>query len=263
MRNLKKIKRLLPVIILVSIVHCKTNSLAQSAPARGVNLDRYVLVKQEDFNGIALDTTFWNYRQENMVRGFAKMLRSNIQLTGDGFLRIFANRSGNTFSAGQISTEKTFLQQYGYFECRAKVNGSIGPHCALWLQSPDNGATLDPAKDGVEIDIFEYHRAEGREFVYHNLHWNGYGSQHKTLGSRAEIPGMAEGFHTFGLEWTPNEYIAYVDGVEKARTSTAISHRSEFLVLSMDINGYGGDHLKGIYPDFFEVDYVKVYALKN
>lgn len=262
MRLLRTIK-MLPALVVIYTMNCKSSSPAQSAPPRGVDLGKYVLVKQDDFNGTRLDTTFWNYRQENIVRGFATILRSNVQLTGNGFLRIMANRSGNNFSAGQISTEKTFLQRYGYFECRAKVNSSIGPHCAFWLQSPDNGATLDPAKDGVEIDIFEYHRAADTGFVYHNLHWNGYGQHHQTLGSRAEIPGIVNGFHTFGLEWTPKEYIVYVDGVEKGRTSTALSHRSEFLVLSMDINGYGGDHLTGTYPDFFEVDYVKVYALKN
>jgi beta-glucanase (GH16 family) len=143
------------------------------------------------------------------------------------------------------------------------MNTSVGPNCAFWLQSPENGATLDPAKDGVEIDIFEYHRAAETENIYFNLHWNGYGVQHKTIGSKAAIPGISNGFHLFALEWTPTEYIVYVDGVEKARTSTALSHRPEFLVLSMEINGYGGDHLKGTYPDYFEVDYVKVYALKQ
>jgi len=245
--------------------HIKNTQVASALSKNSSNaleLSNYSFLGQDDFNGVTLDTTIWNYRAENTLRGFASILRSNVSLSGDGILRLEAKRSGDTFSASQVSTENTFLLKYGYFECRAKVNTTVGPHCSFWLQSPTYGATNNPSIDGVEIDIFEYHQAFGFDNLYHNLHWNGYGASHQTLGVQETIPGISNGFHVFGLEWTPREYIVYVDGIEKARTSTAVSHRSEFIILSMEITGYGGNRYAGIYPDIFEVDYVKVYQRK-
>ena len=65
-------------------------------------------------------------------------------------------------------------------ECTAKMNNKLGPHVAFWLQSPSiMKEKNNPQKYGTEIDIFEYHIYGGKNFVYHNLHWDGYGEKHK------------------------------------------------------------------------------------
>ncbi len=245
-----------------------------TAASAFIDLDNYKLVMQEDFNGELLDTSRWDYFGENNTRGFGKMLRSNI-IVSDGTLKILSKRSvdatGNpVFSAGMISTQHSLNQKYGYFETRAKVNKQLGPHAAFWLLSHVTGQEQDvpnPSIYGTEIDIFEYHRLEGTENLYFGLHWNGYNfsnASHRAVFSKSNIPGISTGFHTFGLEWTPKEYIVYVDGKEMARSSEALSHIPEFVILSTEINGYGGDRFKmsSAVPDSFEVDYVKVYARK-
>ena len=85
-----------------------------------------------------------------------------------------------------------------------------------------------------------------------------------TNETSARIPGIAEGFHTFALQWTPKEYIVYIDGVQQAQTTQAVSHIPEFIILSTEITGYGGDQtlMSNNIADVFEVDYVKVYERK-
>ena len=168
-----------------------------------------------------------------------------------------------------ISTRPGLNQKYGYFEIRARVNTQIGPHSAFWLLQQTVGIVSkvpNPSVNGTEVDIFEYHRAAGTENLYFGLHWNGYNfsdGSHRTVYASAQIPGIATGFHVFGLEWTPREYKVFVDGVQRARTDTAVSHIAEFVILSTEINGYGGNQLQMTNtPDSFEVDYLKVYARK-
>jgi beta-glucanase (GH16 family) len=244
----------------------KISAIAKSElSASAVNLDDYALTLEDNFDGVGPLNSRWNYRAENTVRGYATILRSNVSyaVSGAGILRLAAKRNGDTFTASQISTQNSFLQKYGYFECRVLVNRTMGPHCSFWLQSPTYGNTNDPGVSGTEIDIFEHHMANGPNIARHNLHWNGYGVDHQSIGAKETISGLQYGFHTFGLEWTPSAYIFYVDGVEKWRTSTAISHTSEYLIFSQEITGFGGDRFAGTYPDFMDIDWVKVYKTRK
>jgi beta-glucanase (GH16 family) len=96
-----------------------------------------------------------------------------------------------------------------------------------------------------------------------NLHWDGYGKDHKSAGTRTTIPVLTEGFHDYGLLWTKEQYIFYVDGKEVWRsTAGGVSQVPEYLKLSAEIGKWGGDISKAELPDYFEVDYVRVYELR-
>ena len=56
------------------------------------------------------------------------------------------------------------------------------------------------------------------ERVQHTFHWDGYGQDHKSEGKKVSVLGVMEGYHTFGLLWTPEEYVFDVDGHETWRT---------------------------------------------
>lgn len=222
----------------------------------------YQLVWNDEFDGTTVDLKKWNYRAEGTVRNYATVSRNTISLDGKGNLSIKTTKDASgKFYVGQLGTQGIYETTYGYFECRAKMNRSLGPHVAFWLQSPTLGKTGNPATDGVEIDIFEYHRKTPGT-VHHNLHWDGYGENHKHTGQPIPFTGIGEGFHTFGVEWTKNEYIFYVDGKETWRTTSAISQRSEYLILSTELTGWGGDPSTGTFPDEVIFDYVRVYRPK-
>lgn len=238
------------------------------------DLSQYVLKWTDNFDGTKLNTRRWHYADSGKTRGFGKMLKSNV-VVSNGTLKLFAVKKVSagkvSFSAAMISSERSFHQRYGYFEVRARMNTQTGPHSAFWLLAHSVGEVLaqpNPSIYGTEIDVFEYHRAEGINNIYMSLHWNGYNysdGSHQTVGKKFEIPGISTGFHVFALEWTPKEYAFYVDGVEFARTPIAVSHTPQFLLLSTEINGFGGDRFQMIdnVPDFLEIDYIKVYEYKQ
>ncbi len=219
----------------------------------------YVLTFSDEFSGVELDSSRWKHRSlGKRMNGI--VVEQASRHNGKGQLEMSLTRVGDQYHIAQIATEKTFLQKFGYFECRARVNHELGAHTAFWLQSPALSQGLDdPARFGTEIDIFEYHINSGRSWVYHNLHWNGYGPEHKQAGTRIEIEGIDGGFHTFGLLWTAEEYVFYVDGQETWRTSQAVSHIPQYMILSVELTGWGGDVTKANLPDEILFDYVRVY----
>jgi beta-glucanase (GH16 family) len=225
-------------------------------------IDNYKLVWEDDFNGTTLNTSKWKYRAEGSVRGYATVSRETISLDGKGNLIIETTKKDDKYYVGQVTTDGLYTQRFGYFECRAQMQKYMGTHSALWLQSNTMGIeNNNPKGNGTEIDIFEYHRKTSNQ-IHHNLHWNGYGSGHKQAGIAKTIPFIGTGFHTFGLLWTDKEYIFFVDGEETWRTTEAVSHIPEYMILSTELTGFGGNHLHDNYPDSVIFDYVKVYTLK-
>ena len=224
-----------------------------------LNFDKLTLTWFDEFDGTNVNLNKWNYRAEGSLRHYATVSKNTISLDGIGNLvmKVTKDSEGNYY-VGQLGTGGIFETKYGYFECSAKMNLQVGPHVAFWLQSPTVGNVGDPSANGTEIDIFEYHRKEP-DIVHHNLHWNGYGTDHETTGKKINYPEIKTGFHTFGLLWTSKEYVFYVDGQETWRTNTAVSNRSEYLILSTELTGFGGDPELCSYPDSVIFDYVRVY----
>ncbi len=227
------------------------------------NISDYNLIWQDEFDGATLNTAKWNYRAENTIRNYATVSRNTIVLDGQGHVVISVTKDINgTYYVGELGTQGIFETTYGYFECRAKMNSQLGPHVAFWLQSPTMSNVGDPAINGTEIDVFEYHRKTPTS-LYHNLHWNGYGTNHQTIGTQFVWSGIDNGYHTFGLLWTSTTYTFYVDGVQTWQTTTAVSQRSEYMILSTELTGWGGTFISSTFPDNFTVDYVRVYKPKD
>lgn len=219
----------------------------------------YVLTFEDDFGGTELDASKWRPRSLGR-RKQGIVVEDTSLLDGEGHLVMTLRQAGEDYHIAQVSTQETFLQRFGYFECRARVNHEPGAHTAFWLQSPALGQGLgDPARFGTEIDVFEYHLADGPGWVHHNLHWNGYGAEHQRAGTRVAVPGVDDGFHTFGLLWTPEEYAFFVDGRETWRSTKAVSHIAQYMILSVELTGWGGDVREAQLPDEIFFDWVRAY----
>ena len=135
-----------------------------------------------------------------------------------------------------------------------------GHWAAFWMMCPGVNRVGDEGRDGTEIDIVEMPWRDGK--VTMNLHWDGYGKAHKSAGTNFTRPELAEGFHDYGLLWTPEQYVFYVDGHEVWRSKAGgVSQVPEYLKLTEEIGSWGGDIKKADLPDYFEVDYVRVYEL--
>ena len=216
------------------------------------------LIWADEFDGHSLDRSKWVYKSLGPRRD-AVNVKESVSLDGKGHLVITTRKQGDKWHTGMISTGGKYKQKFGYFECRVKLQKQEGHWSAFWLRSPSMGeAAGSPKKYGAEIDIFEY-LAKEKDTIRHALHWNGYGDESKSARCTYEKSGLHRGWHTFGLEWTKNEYVFYVDGQETWRTKKGVSHRSQFIILSLEVGDWAGDISQANLPDQVIFDYVRVF----
>ena len=220
----------------------------------------YDLVWQDEFDGEKVDMNKWKYRSTGSKRGIGIVRKKNCYLDGEGHFVIEATREDTNYYIGQMSTQDKFMPKFGYFECSAKMTTQIGPAPAFWLQSPVFGKPVGDTKTaGAEIDIFEYRRNKRLGYVNHTVHWDGYGEHHQQEGVHRKVKNLEEGYHTFGLEWTAKKYTFYVDGKKTWSCRKAPSHIPQYIILSLELNGWGGDPTNSTFPDKVYYDYVRVY----
>ncbi len=217
----------------------------------------YAIVWEDNFDGDRLDETKWRHRLTGPRRiGYNDPAMVQVK---DGNLMLIYDIKGDSICAGAIGTDVTFASTYGYYECRARLQQSKGPWAAFWLQSPLVAQGEDPATFGAEIDIFENNTHAGGDWVTHAVHW-AYGPNQKSTGRMdSYLEGMQTGFHLFALEWTPEKYAFYIDGLKFHETDKGLSHVDEYIILSMEIPTTLEGIKQACAPDTFIVDYVRVY----
>ncbi len=266
-----------------------------------VNLDeRFELVWEEEFEGDSLDMTKWNhnwweverkggYWHEDMV----DVRDGNLVITTAYFTDppenyyedYFATHPGShEYKEGWytacITTKGKFEQCYGYFECRAILPASSGMWSAFWMMNTHVEDVDGSGQDGTEVDVFEsmYYKdnwwgAGGA--VISGIHYDGYGEgqQSASIG-KWWVDNPYEQYNTYGLEWTPEEYIFYINGVETGRLSKGgVSQNPEYLILSCEVagengiawadrHGVGEMSMDTDETAEFIVDYVRVYQHK-
>jgi beta-glucanase (GH16 family) len=252
---------LLLVAILVVTSACATESrLRKSCPPS----DAYQLVWSDEFDGEVLDRTKWDYRGLGKRRE-AVNVTDTVRLDGKGNLVLTTRRAGDAIHTAMIGTQGKYETTFGYFECRVKLQTTHGHWSAFWLQSPTYGAKIgDLAAAGAEIDIYECFESRNG-WLAHNVHWDGYEEHHKHAGSgRKKVEGLLDGYHTFGLEWTADEYVFYIDGGESWRTSEGVSLANEYIILSLEVGPKQAAIVRED-PDFEDsvwFDYVRVFKRK-
>ena len=250
-------------IALLLLVHF----FALSAAADGVE-DRlppppegkaWKLAWNDEFEGDKLDETKWNVPPDGRRRD-AFWMRRAISLDGEGHLVISTLREGDRYIDGCVRTLGKFEHTYGYYVARIRLQEQPGHWSAFWLMGRGVGKVGDEGRDGTEIDIMEKPWLDDR--VQHALHWDGYGKHHKSVGHVTKVPGVMNGFHTFSLLWTPEEYVFHVDGKETWRTKAGgVCQAPLYIKLSDEVGKWGGEISKAKLPDSFLVDYVRVYDL--
>ncbi len=241
---------------LLSMAYLLANT-AYSAESDLPKGKKWKLVWSDEFDGSKLDESKWEHRLGKNRDGW--VVRDAVSLDGKGHLVIKTYEKDGKYYTGIIRTRGKFEHKYGYWVARCKLPKEEGHWPAFWINP-----TVWPVAGGTEIDVMEY-LAHTENKVYHNLHWyvDGDRRKHQTVGQKVDISGLSEGYHTFAVEWTPKEYIFYVDGEITWRTREAISHREQHLLLSEEVGPWPGKIENAKLPDFFEVDYVCVYENEN
>lgn len=197
----------------------------------------------------------------------------------DGLPRYISGaiRSRKDYDPKQTMYEKKF----GYFEIQATLpkNLKMDTWFAFWMMTGDIRDGQDDSTKGTEIDIMESFFAHRGE-IGHNLHWGGYGAGHNSYGTGVNAPQVTDGKpHTYGMLWTPTEYIFYIDRKETWRTdmigvgtkptakSKGVSQVPGYLKLSVEAATWAGPtndwDMGGISEDQVEVEYVRVWEYRK
>jgi hypothetical protein len=193
---------------------------------------------------------------------------------------------GKKLTTGLLTTERSFVQTYGYFECRFASPGVPGCWPSFWLYSApepdltgtqwDNGLGYGRQWTGGlnnEVDVVEIltnntmqtnHTASARRAWLDGKAGTGFDPTFvpKVAGTRVAPSAGTTTPRTYGVLWTRPEIVWYVDDVEVFRTPNPGIHDPMYMIVSMGAGGWNGN---AIAPDFTSaqmiVDHVKAFSL--
>lgn len=259
------------------------NSSALATPS----VDGYKLVWAEEFNKAGRpDTSDWRFEKGFVRNEEAQWYQEDNAWCENGKLIIEARkeqrpnplfktdgsswrskRSNINYTSSSINTAGHKSWLYGRFVMRGKINISAGLWPAWWTLGvsgnwPANG----------EIDIMEYYR----KMILANVaclgpdkkaEWFSVTKPVDSLGGTA----WASKFHTWRMDWDENIIALFLDDVllNKVELTKLVNKdgsginpfkQPHYMLLNLAIGGMnGGNPDSTLFPNRFEVDYVRVY----
>ena len=234
----------------------------------------YELVWGDEFDGDQIDYTKWRVGYKGGVRraGYyldtedavfvkdgALTIRTRYMedgVYGPGWYTSWVDSAvGDTVGSSIAHSDeyRGFSGKYGYYEVRCITPPSVGIWSAFWLM-PDGGAVgmsendiKGTGTDGLEVDVMEspYMYMDSSPYNVHVVHGEGYSDTRSDRSATYEVPGMYSGYHTYGVLWTEEEYVFYIDGRETWRTkyspdgeTLGVSQVEQYLLLTVEVGGY-------------------------
>jgi len=237
-----------------------------------LDLSGYSVVFEDDFSGSSLDEAKWEYRGTGpraggyMHPGQVRVEGGKLILKAE-YLEEGARGTGSPagWYSGMLRTKGEFT--YGYFEMTCIVSKGGGFWSAWWLNARGMASAQESAGGvgGSEVDIFEafcYKDKFGKNAVSLNVHVGGYGDglQSLHLGSWRGRNIYTQN-NTYGLLWTQDEYIFYINGVEAVRSAflDGVSQAPEYGIISLEIPGADGLSEEPGFSTQFIVDSVRIW----
>lgn len=182
----------------------------------------------------------------------------------DGVLGLTASRTPDPlrqalepfeYTSGMISSHGQFEQTYGYFEISARVPEGQGLWPAFWL--------LRPGIWPPEIDVMEI-LGHDPDTLYTSVHWT-ENEEHAQTTCQIAFDGGAEAFHQFGVLWTDQMIVHYLDRVPVAITETKPALDGPmYLIANLGVGGNwpGAPDQTTRFPATFEIDWIAAYQLQ-
>ncbi len=210
-----------------------------------------------DFTNPAELTADWNLMADDPYTIKSCRRPANDQATGAGLdLKIMPpagchNHSAVASTGAMISKAKF---GYGFFEARMKIANITGINNAFWITTDDS----------YEFDVAEVHYPNTVDITLHR--WPGKHPELKpvSVGFATKYnANLADGFHDYGVLWTPTELVFEVDGAPVAALDTDNYIKGPAVVrFATAVTTYGGPIPSDPEGHDTIVKSVKVYRLQ-
>lgn len=246
--------------------------------------EAWELVWSDEFEEDGLpDTTKWTYNVGNWGWGNNELQYytngdpRNARIE-DGNLIIEAHKDaeGDGWTSARLTTQGKTSFLYGKIEFRAKVPTGRGTWSAGWTLGDSYRDEISWPYCG-EIDIlecvgYEIDDETGDGINHATCHTRAYYfKQGNQIGSQIEVTNMNEEYHTYAVEWYPNEIRGTLDGEHYYtydKTADSLEwpfDKPQNIIINLAIGGgWGG--AQGIDENLdkpkYILDYVRVYARK-
>lgn len=244
----------------------------------------------DEFNGVHLDASKWNYDLGGggwgnyELQGYTSNT-NNIYLK-DGKLVIQANEEDNIYfpySSARIHTKDKFAFRYGKIAARMRLPYGYGVWPAFWMMGVNKDSVGWPSCGEVDIMEITGGKEYGDSVVYGTTHWyseevHGLVSAGQTdmnaytndNGDLVPVPFYLD-YHVFELEWNTNEMRFFYDGKEynyfdirTIRPDLAAFHKDFYILLNLAIGGRltriaTATDVTAKFPQMLTVDWIRVY----
>lgn len=149
--------------------------------------------------------------------------------------------------SGELTTNGSFSQTYGYFQMTGALPATPGIESAFWML-PQNGSWPP------ELDVMEISSNDPTTLVM-TPHGDNAASE-----GWATVPDT-QGFHTYGVNWTPTTLTWYFDGVQMYQTPTPDNMNTPMYLLLDTMTSTNGSMIGALPPTQFS-DSLKVQSVQ-
>ena len=243
----------------------------------------YKLLWSDEFNSPTLNSAVWAPQNgdgtEYHNRGWGNnerqwYLLQNSTIDSAGNLNMLATQTGASqyncyygkceWLSSKLVTLNKVGFKYGHLEARIKAAPGAGSWGAFWML----GANIDDRgwPGCGEIDVTEI---LGRDIntTYGTLHgpMSGGGGR----GDKATLPAsLADGWHTYAVDWLPDSITWTVDGVEYAKQTKTdadwVFDHEFYVILNLAMGGgFGGQIDPTLKQSTMSFDYVRFYSING
>ena len=231
----------------------------------------FKLILDESFDAARLNSELWETKLKVLGRegdryhnhSYLNYLVDDDVLLEAGSLRLRAARGkvhGDDppgvyeYSAGMVSSHDRFSFTYGYIEIRAKFPGGKGAWPCFWLMPQSH-------QWPPEFDIAEYYA--GRKLMHLGLCHGNFPDVQWASGGNLDVD-FEGAWNTFGLLWLPNKAQWIQNGVVKHETEGQhVPNIPMYVILSNGVSSRfgpsGAPNAETGFPNFFEIDYLRVW----
>jgi beta-glucanase (GH16 family) len=261
----------------------------------------YELVWSEEFDYVgSVNTDDWNfehgfvrnhehqwYQEDNAyVRdGCLIIVGRHEQVANPGYVKPDENtpqhrrtdwrrsREFAEYTSASINTRGKHEWLYGRFEVCARIPTAHGSWPAIWTLGTER-----PWPMNGEIDIMEFYRIKGVPHILANAAWarepnrpiwNTGAFSYSLFTDQDSL--WAEKFHVWRMDWDKDSLRLYLDDKLLNVQSCDVNadgfypfRQPHYLLLNLAIGGdNGGEPAPEEYPIRYEIEYIRIYQLKN